>query len=57
MGKSDVGDDNYFSTVLKINFYTGIVSILGQRAKPLRFFTVCNPNFFHDKSELEVVGF
>jgi hypothetical protein len=37
---SDVGDDHYFSTVLKIHFDTRIVSILGPRAKPLGFFTV-----------------
>ena len=40
MGKSNVGDVNYFSTVLKMNFDTGIVRSLGHRAKPLRFFTV-----------------
>jgi hypothetical protein len=40
MGKSDVGDDNYLSTVLKINVYTGTVSFLGHRPKPLHFFTV-----------------
>ncbi len=40
MGKSNVGDVNYFPTVLKMNFDTGIARSLGHRAKPLRFFTV-----------------
>ncbi len=40
MGKSNVGDVNYFSTVLKMNFDTRVVRSLGHRAKPLRFFTV-----------------
>jgi hypothetical protein len=38
MGKSNVGDVNYFPTVLKMNFDTGIARSLGHRAKPLRFF-------------------
>jgi hypothetical protein len=43
MGKSNVGDVNYFPTVLKMKFDTGIARSLGHRAKPLRFFTVyCN---------------
>jgi hypothetical protein len=37
---SDLGDDNYFSTVLKIHFDTGIARFLGHRPRPLRFFTV-----------------
>jgi hypothetical protein len=40
MVMSIVGDDHYFSTALKIHFYTGIVIFLGHRPKPLRFFTV-----------------
>ncbi len=36
----DVGDDHYFSTVLKKHFNAGIVRFLGHRAKPLVFFTV-----------------
>jgi hypothetical protein len=40
MGKRNVGDVNYFSTVLKMNFNTGIARFLGHRAKPLPFFTV-----------------
>jgi hypothetical protein len=40
MGKSNVGDDNYFCTVLKLNFDTGTVRSLGQRAKPSHFFKV-----------------
>jgi hypothetical protein len=40
MVMSNVGDDHYFSTALKIHFYTGIVIFLGHRPKPLRFFTV-----------------
>jgi hypothetical protein len=40
MGKSNVGDVNYFSTVLMMYFDTGIVRYLGHRAKALRFFTV-----------------
>ncbi len=46
MGKSDVGDDTYFPTVLMINFNTGTVSFLGHRTKPLRFFTVYTVYFF-----------
>jgi hypothetical protein len=36
---SDVSDDPYFSTVIKIPvyFYTGIVRFLRHRAKPLGF--------------------
>jgi hypothetical protein len=37
---SDVGDDHYFSTILKKHFDTGIVKFLGHRPRPLRFFTV-----------------
>ncbi len=37
---SNVGDDLYFSIVLKIQFDIGIVRFLGHRAKPLGFFTV-----------------
>ena len=37
---SDVGDDHYFSTVLKKHFDTRIAIFLGPRAKPLGFFTV-----------------
>ncbi len=40
MGKSIVGDVNYFSTVLKMSFNAGIARFLGHRAKPLTFFTV-----------------
>jgi hypothetical protein len=40
MGKCNADDVNYFSTVLKMNFDTGIVRSLGYRAKPLSFFTV-----------------
>ncbi len=43
MGKSNVGDVNYFPTVLKMNFDAGIAKSLGHRAKPLRFFTVYLP--------------
>jgi hypothetical protein len=42
MGKSNVGDVNYFPTVLKMNFDTGIARSLGHRAKPLRFLQ-CSP--------------
>ncbi len=38
LGKTNVGDVNYFSTLL--NFDTGIARSLGHRAKRLRFFTV-----------------
>jgi hypothetical protein len=41
MVMSNVGDDHYFSTTLKIHFDTGIVIFLGRRPWPLRFFTVC----------------
>ena len=37
---SDVGDDKYFSTVLKIHFDAGIARFLGHRPRPLGFFTV-----------------
>ncbi len=37
---SDVGDDPYFSTVLKIHFNTGIVRFIGHWAKPLGFFYI-----------------
>jgi hypothetical protein len=40
MGESNVGDVNYFSTVLKMNFDTGVDRFLRHRAKPLGFFTV-----------------
>ncbi len=33
MIKSDAGDEQYFSTLLKIHFYTGIVRSLGRRVK------------------------
>jgi hypothetical protein len=38
--KSDVGDVNYFSDVLKMNFDTGTVRSLGQRGKPSHFLKV-----------------
>jgi hypothetical protein len=36
----NVGDDYYFSTVLKMHFDSEIARFLRHRAKPLRFFTV-----------------
>jgi hypothetical protein len=40
MCKSNFGDDNYFSTFLKMNSDTGIIRFLGHEAKPLRFYSV-----------------